>query len=146
MIRIHLVTVGKLKEKFFTDAVNEYKKRISRFADFDIIEINEERTLKNEADNIIKKLKGYTVVFDLNGKTIDSTSFSEIFSLNAVNGISEFSFVIGSSEGLDESVKKCANMSVSFGKVTYPHQLMRVIAAEQIYRALTIINNVTYHK
>ena len=146
MIKVNLIAVGKLKEKFWADAINEYKKRISRFAEFSIIELNEEKTLEKEGDEILKKAKGYVIVMDVMGILIDSPGIADTF-LSALNkGKSEISIIIGSSEGLCEDVKKRADKKVSFGRVTYPHQLMRVIVCEQIYRALTIMNHVTYHK
>lgn len=146
MIKVNLVAIGKLKETFFTDAVNEYAKRISRFASFKVTELLERKTLSEEADDILKKASGLLVVFDVKGEEVTSEELAKLIENAATNGKSEFTFVIGSSEGLDDKVKNAANKKISFGRVTYPHQLMRVIAAEQIYRAFTIINNVTYHK
>ena len=146
MIKVNLIAVGKLKEKFWTDAINEYKKRISRFAEFSIIELNEEKTLEKEGDEILKKAKGYVIVMDVMGILIDSPGIADTFESALNKGKSEISIIIGSSEGLCEDVKKRADKKVSFGRVTYPHQLMRVIVCEQIYRALTIMNHVTYHK
>lgn len=145
-MKINLIAIGKLKENYWKDAIKEYQKRLSAFCQFQIIELSEGKTLKEEAQEIRKKLKGYIVIFDLHGHMLTSENFSEIFTDQLNKGISEFSFVIGSSTGIDEEIKKLGNLSLSFGKVTYPHQLMRVIAAEQIYRAMTIINNITYHK
>lgn len=146
MIKVNLVAIGKLKETFFTDAVSEYAKRISRFASFKVTELPERKTLSEEADDILKKASGLLVVFDVKGEEVTSEGLAKLIENAATNGKSEFTFVIGSSEGLDDKVKNAANKKISFGRVTYPHQLMRVIAAEQIYRAFTIINNVTYHK
>lgn len=146
MIKVNLIAVGKLKEKFWADAINEYKKRISRFAEFSIIELNEEKTLEKEGDEILKKAKGYVIVMEVMGILIDSPGIADTFESALNKGKSEISIIIGSSEGLCEDVKKRADKKVSFGRVTYPHQLMRVIVCEQIYRALTIMNHVTYHK
>lgn len=145
-MKINLITVGKLKESYWKDAIKEYQKRLGAFCQFQIVELAEQRTLQDEANIILKKLKGYIIIFDIHGMACSSENFADIFTSQLNKGISEFSLVIGSSEGLDNEVKKVGHKSVSFGKVTYPHQLMRVIAVEQIYRALTIINNITYHK
>ncbi|HHU43419.1 MAG: 23S rRNA (pseudouridine(1915)-N(3))-methyltransferase RlmH [Bacillota bacterium] len=143
---INLIAVGSLKEKYWTDAIKEYQKRLSRFCKLNIIETPEARTKEEEIKNIIKKIKGYSILFDIKGKLLSSEEFSAVFSKKLLEGISCFSLIIGGSEGVDESLKKQVDLIVSFGKVTYPHQLMRVILIEQIYRAITIINNITYHK
>ena len=146
MIRINVVCVGKLKEKYWTDAVNEYVKRVSRFGEMKIIELLERKTLAEEAKDILLKAKGYVVLTDVQGELVTSEGIAEL-TQNALNrGASEVTFVIGSSEGVDEEVKQKANKRISFGRVTFPHQMMRVIVCEQVYRALTILNGVTYHK
>ncbi|HHT83840.1 MAG: 23S rRNA (pseudouridine(1915)-N(3))-methyltransferase RlmH [Christensenellales bacterium] len=145
-MKISLIAVGKLKEDYWKKAIADYEKRLKPFCDFEITEITEGKSLKEEAQNIKKKLKGCVIVFDIHGHMTTSEEFAEIFSLNMNRGVSAFSLVIGGSEGLDEELKKAADYRISFGKVTYPHRLMRVIAVEQIYRAMTIINNLTYHK
>ncbi len=146
MIKLNVIVVGKLKEKFFTEAVNEYVKRISRFAEVKIIELAEGKSLDAEGEEIIKKLVGTVVVTDVQGTLVSSEDIAKIIKNSALNGKSTISVVIGSSEGLCDKVKKLADHRISFGRVTYPHQLMRVILAEQLYRAMTILNNVTYHK
>ena len=146
MIKLNVIAVGKLKEKFWVDAVNEYIKRISRFAEINVIQIDEERTLMREGEEILRKAKGLKVVTDIKGKLIDSPGIAELISDASNKGTSEISFIIGSSEGLCDKVKQAADVRISFGVVTYPHQLMRVILCEQLYRAMTIINKITYHK
>lgn len=146
MIKLNVIVVGKLKEKFFTEAVNEYVKRISRFAEVKIIELAEGKSLEAEGEEIIKKLTGTVVVTDVQGTLVSSEDIAKIIKNSALNGKSTISVVIGSSEGLCDKVKKLADHRISFGRVTYPHQLMRVILTEQLYRAMTILNNVTYHK
>lgn len=146
MIKLNVIVVGKLKEKFFTEAVNEYVKRISRFAEVKIIELAEGKSLEIEGEEIIKKLTGTVVVTDVQGTLVSSEDIAKIIKNSALNGKSTISVVIGSSEGLCDKVKKLADHRISFGRVTYPHQLMRVILTEQLYRAMTILNNVTYHK
>ena len=146
MIKLNVIVVGKLKEKFFTEAVNEYVKRISRFAEVKINELAEGKSLETEGEEIIKKLTGTVVVTDVQGTLVSSEDIAKIIKNSALNGKSTISVVIGSSEGLCDKVKKLADHRISFGRVTYPHQLMRVILTEQLYRAMTILNNVTYHK
>lgn len=146
MIKLGIVAVGKLKETFWTEAVNEYAKRIGRFATLKITELPERRTLEEEGEEILKKASGTLVVTDVKGEPVSSEGIAELIKNEVNYGKSEITFVIGSSEGLAESVKKAASKRISFGAVTYPHQLMRVIVAEQLYRAMTILNNVTYHK
>lgn len=146
MIKLNVVAVGKLKERFFTDAVNEYAKRISRFASLKITEIPEKKTVEEEGTEILKKTSGLTVLTDVKGEAVSSENLAEIIKNACTYGQSEITFIIGSSEGTSEEVKKGVDKRISFGDVTFPHQLMRVILCEQLYRALTIINNVTYHK
>lgn len=156
MIKINLICLGDIKEKYLKDAILEYSKRISRFADLKIIELkehvatsnNEKDTLialKKDADEIKKYLKGYIICLDINGKMLSSEEFSKkIEKISLTN--SEISFVIGASNGIDENIKQQANEKISFSKMTFPHQLMRVIFLEQTYRAFTILNNISYHK
>ena len=153
MIRLHVVAVGKLKEKYWTDAVNEYLKRFSRYARADVTECPEgacdsspAANKKREAEGILAKCKGYVVLTDLRGEQLTSEEFAQMLDKESARGVSEFTFVIGGSHGVDESVYARADRIVSFGKMTYPHQLMRVILLEQLYRAETIINGTSYHK
>lgn len=153
MLKINIVAVGSIKEKFFTDAINEYKKRLSRFCKFNIIEVEEraqeksvETKIKLESQALINALKGYVVLLDREGKEISSEGLSALLNDCATQNYSEISFIIGGSNGVSDELKKLANKSISFGKVTYPHQLFRVVLTEQIYRALTILNNMPYHK
>lgn len=153
MIRLHVVAVGKLKEKYWTDAVNEYLKRLSRFAHVDVTECREgtcdaspAANRKQEAEGILSKCKGYVVLTDLRGEQLTSEEFARMLDRESARGVSEFTFVIGGSHGVDDSVYSGADKTVSFGKMTYPHQLMRVILLEQLYRAETIINGTSYHK
>ena len=145
MQKINIVCVGKLKEKFFSDAVNEYLKRLSRFASVTVRELAEKRTLKEEAENILKELRGACVVLAVEGKKLSSETFAEKMKRFADEG-KEVTFVIGSSCGLSESVKARADLLLSFSDMTFPHQLMRVILCEQIYRAFMINGGGEYHK
>jgi 23S rRNA (pseudouridine1915-N3)-methyltransferase len=145
-MKVRIIAVGKLKEKYWTAAMQEYTKRISRYASVEIIEIAEGKNLDEEAKEIIKKTSGYVIVTDIYGKLVSSPDIAQVFAQQMVGGNSEFSIIIGSSEGLSDLVKSKADFTMSFGRITYPHQLMRVVVIEQVYRAITINNNLTYHK
>lgn len=146
MIRLNLLCVGTLKERYWTEAVAEYAKRISRFASFRCAEVPEKRTVEEEGRELLRKASGYKIAFDLKGDIVTSEDFAGIFQRCLNAGRSEITLFIGGSEGLSEEIKSACDIRVSFGRVTFPHQLMRVIASEQIYRALTIMHNVAYHK
>ncbi len=153
-MNINIVCIGKIKESFYREAVSEYAKRLTRFCKFNITELQESRlegndiqkVKINEGKSIISKLKGYVIILDLAGEMVSSTGLAEKIDTLASKGVSEISFVIGGSYGLSDEVKQSANCSLCFGKVTYPHQLMRVILSEQIYRAFMINSNSEYHK
>lgn len=145
MLRVNLVCVGKLKEKFFADAVAEYAKRLGRFCAFRIAELPERRTLAEEAPPILRELKGFVIVLAVEGKKLSSEQLAARLGALAAQG-KEVTFVIGSSCGLDGSVKERADLLLSFSDMTFPHQLMRVIACEQIYRAFMINAGSEYHK
>lgn len=152
-MKVNIVAVGKIKEKFFTDAISEYAKRLSKFCDFNIIEVDESSNITNiqlkkekEGELLLSKAKGYIIALDGGGKLLSSEDLAELLKTNMTNGESEFSFVIGGSNGLSNLVKTKANKIVSFGKITFPHQLFRVVLSEQIYRAFTINNHINYHK
>lgn len=153
MIKLNIVAVGKLKEKFWADAIKEYVKRISKYAELTITECpegndegNAERLQRQEEAGILKKLKGYVVLMAINGEMVSSEQLADLIERECTRGNSEFTFVIGGSRGVSAEVRKRANKLLSFGRVTYPHQLMRVILSEQLYRATTIINKTSYHK
>ena len=153
MIKLNIVAVGKLKEKFWVDAINEYVKRTSKYATLTIIECpegvdegNAERLQKQEESGILKKIKGYCVLLAIDGELIKSEDLADLIERESTKGNSEFTFVIGGSRGVSDAVRKRADKLISFGRVTYPHQLMRVILSEQLYRATTIINKTNYHK
>jgi len=151
-MNLRVVCVGDIKEKFFADAINEYLKRISRFHKIEIIETKEGNKNKTvdeikeiECEEIKKYLKGYIISLDLKGEQITSVVLSEKIDKIAQNN-STITFVIGGSNGLDKEILNMSNYILSFSKMTFPHQLFRVMLLEQIYRASTISNNVTYHK
>ena len=153
-MKIKLIVVGKIKEQFYKDAIKEYEKRILPMANINIVEVKEVNTddiiknKKEEANNILEKVDNndYVITLEILGKMMDSVELAEFIANHYTFSSSTLTFIIGGSDGLDESVVKRSNMHLSFSKFTFPHQLMRVILLEQLYRSLTIINNKTYHK
>lgn len=160
MLTVNIICVGNLKEKYLKDAVDEYKKRLSAFCKFDIIEIAEQRlsdkpseseinsALEKEAEKIMQKVpKGSAVIpMAIEGKQLSSEKLADTLSDFALKGFSSISFIIGSSFGLSQNIKSKANLLLSMSKMTFPHQLARVMLCEQIYRAFSIINHTKYHK
>lgn len=160
MIRITIVAVGKLKESYWKAAINEYSKRISRYATMDVIEIKEEPCPDNPSDAIIEKVKlkegerilsktkkeSYVIVMDLSGEELESLSFADKLEKEIVRGNSHYTFIIGGSFGLSRNVVKSGNLILSLSEMTFPHQLARVILVEQIYRAMKINSGEQYHK
>lgn len=158
MMNINLITVGKLKEKYLTDACNEYIKRLGAFCNLKIYELDEyrlsdkpsekdiEHCLDTEAKAIQKLCKGYIIAMCIEGKQLSSEELSEKFSSVGVMGNSTVTLIIGSSFGISESIKKTADLKLSMSKMTFPHQLARVMILEQIYRAFQIANGGKYHK
>lgn len=145
MQKVRVVCIGKLKEKFYADAAAEYGKRLSRFADVRVEELAERRTLAEEAEAVLPRLRGYVVVLAVEGKALSSEVFAaKMKELSAAGA--EVTFVIGSSCGLDARVKARADLLLSFSAMTFPHQLMRVVLLEQIYRAYMINGGGEYHK
>ncbi len=150
---IKIITVGKIKEKFFLDAISEYKKRLSKYTKLEIIEIlddfdkDENIILLKEKEKIMKHInvKDYIISLTIEGNHLSSQQFAEkidkIFISNA-----NITFIIGSSYGIHPDIKKLSNYELSFSKMTFPHQLFRIILLEQIYRSYKINNNETYHK
>ena len=145
MQKIYVVAVGKIKEAFYRDAVAEYVKRLSRFAKVEIKELNEGVNPEAEADDILKSLKGHVIALAVEGEKSSSEKLAAKIKKLGDAG-KEITFVIGSSCGLSDRVKNAANEKLSFSDMTFPHQLMRVILTEQIYRAFMINSGSTYHK
>ena len=159
-MKIKIICVGKLKEKYLDEGVKEYLKRLSAYADVEIIEVADERIPENpslaeemivkakEGRSILDKVKqdDYMILLDVSGKQLDSIQFAERIEDCMINGKSTIDFVIGGSLGHGEDVLTRANERISFSSMTFPHQLMRLILAEQIYRAFKIIRHETYHK
>lgn len=160
MLTVNIICVGNLKEKYLKAAVDEYKKRLSAFCKFEIIEIAEQRlsdkpseseiksALEKEAEKILQKApKGSAIIpMAIEGKQLSSEKLADSVSDFALKGFSNISFIIGSSFGLSPNVKSKANLMLSMSKMTFPHQLARVMLCEQIYRAFSIINHTKYHK
>jgi 23S rRNA (pseudouridine1915-N3)-methyltransferase len=159
-MNITLVTVGKIKEKFYSEAIAEYSKRLSRYCKLEIVEVADEKTPDNasevmetqiklkEAERILKNIRddSYCIALAIDGKKYNSVDFARHIEKLGIAGKSNIAFVIGGSLGLHESVLKRADEKISFSDMTFPHQLMRVILLEQIYRGYRIINNEPYHK
>ena len=156
MQKVTILCVGKLKEKFYIDAAAEYVKRLDRFAAVEIFEADEgdvrdtgeasvNAALKKEAEQILPRLQGYTVALDIDGRQMSSTEIASLIHREKMNN-SVFTFVVGGSHGLHQSVKDAARLRLSFGKITLPHTLCRVVLAEQVYRAFMINANSVYHK
>ncbi len=157
MVKINLLAVGKVKEKYFAEGIAEYSKRLSRFADFNIIEVAEENFTKiddatvnvikeREAERLKPHLKGYIIALAIEGKKYSSQSFSKMLSTLIDNGQGVITFVIGGSYGIADQIKQKANALMSFSDMTFPHTLFRLMLTEQIYRAFSIINGSAYHK
>lgn len=158
-MKITIACVGKIKEKYFIDAINEYAKRLSRYISLNIAEVPDEKTPENmslaqmeqvkeiEGERLNKVIKdSYVVALAINGKKLTSEGFADFISDNMVKGVSHITFVIGGSLGLSDKILKRADYKLSFSDMTFPHQLMRVVLLEQIYRAHRIIKNEPYHK
>lgn len=161
MLRINIICIGKIKEKYFTDAIAEYAKRLSAFCKFNIIELAEERIKSNapnaaqidevlaaEGKRILQKISpsDYVAAMCIEGKQLSSEELAQTLSNVAVIGKSTVDFIIGGSYGLSGEVKNRADMRLSMSRMTFPHQMARVILSEQIYRAFEISSNGKYHK
>ena len=144
---IKIICLGKLKETYLKEAQAEYTKRISKYSKIEIIELPDFDDLKKEKDLIEKHIgnKDYIVTLEIEGKSISSEELAKKID-NIYNTNSTITFIIGSSTGLHEDIKKKSNYKLSFSKLTFPHQLFRIILLEQIYRSFKINNNETYHK
>ncbi|MBS5852902.1 MAG: 23S rRNA (pseudouridine(1915)-N(3))-methyltransferase RlmH [Bacilli bacterium] len=151
---IKIICIGKLKETFLVDGINEYKKRIEGFQKLQILELKEYNTsdisknIENEGFEILEKVNSdeHIITLEILGKKLDSITFSRYLENQFTYGTSKITFIIGGSNGLSEEVKKRSNFRLSFSDMTFPHQLMRLILMEQLYRALTIIHHKEYHK
>lgn len=159
-MKITCVVVGKIKEKYFTDAIKEYSKRLSRYCKLEIVELADEKTpdgaseaeelaiREKEGERIRKALKddAYVIALAIEGKMLDSLELSRKIESLGIGGTSHIAFVIGGSLGLAPAVMKRADYALSFSRMTFPHQLMRVVLLEQLYRSYRIMKNEPYHK
>ena len=159
-MKLTIITVGKLKEKYWREAIKEYEKRLSKYANVSLIEIKDEQEPNNasakdieiiknkEAERILSKIKPnqHVVTLEIGGKEHSSESCAKEYNNWKTQGKSNVVFVIGGSNGIGEDVLKRSNESISFGKMTYPHQMMKVILLEQLFRVNKILNNESYHK
>ena len=159
-MRITLVAVGKIKERFFEDAIREYEKRLSRYCKLEIVQVADEKTPEGAGEaleNQIKEREGerilghirdgaYVIALAIEGRMLDSEELAERIGRLGVEGVSQIVFVIGGSLGLSGRVMERADFALSFSKMTFPHQLMRVILLEQVYRSYRILNHEPYHK
>lgn len=150
---IKIVCVGKIKEKFYRDGINEYLKRLSKYTKIEIVEVEDYNdnykniVLEKEKDLILKKInsKDYIITMEIEGNLIDSVALANKIDNILINN-SNITFVIGGSYGIHQDIKNISNYKLSFSKLTFPHQLFRLILLEQIYRSFKIIKNETYHK
>lgn len=159
-MKITILAVGKIKEKYFENAVQEYKKRLGRYCRLEIIEVADEKTPDNASaaeERIIRAKEGvrlekyiksdaYVIALAINGKQVSSEGFADKINKLGIKGTSHIIFIIGGSIGLNDSILNMAACKLSFSEMTFPHQLMRVILLEQVYRAYRIINGEPYHK
>lgn len=159
-MKITIIAVGKIKEKFYTQAAAEYSKRLSRYCKLQIIEVQDEKTpdaISDHEQELIKDKEGerilkvlpedsYVCALAIDGKAYDSPGLSAFIERLGVSGTSHITFIIGGSLGLSSNILKRADASISFSALTFPHQLMRVILLEQIYRSFRIIHHEPYHK
>lgn len=159
-MKITLITVGKIKEKYLKDAIAEYSKRLSRYCKLEIVEVADEKTPDNASDTVEDAIRGkegerilkyvkedaYVITLEIAGKMLTSEEMAEKIEKLGVQGTSHIIFIIGGSIGLGKEILKRSDYALSFSKMTFPHQLMRVILLEQIYRSYRIINHEPYHK
>lgn len=159
-MKITIITVGKIKEKYLRDAIAEYSKRLSKYCKLEILEVADEKTPENasegleymirqkEGERILKLIRddSYVITLEIGGKMLDSVEFADKIETLGVQGKSHICFVIGGSIGLGDEVLRRSDFAVSFSRMTFPHQLMRVILLEQIYRGYRIMNHQPYHK
>ena len=156
MVKINIVCIGKVKDKYIRDGIEEFSKRLSRYANFNIVELSEEddnkgieSAISKETERIInvinKKSQSYNILLDLKGKQKSSEEMAELLEKITIQK-SEINFIIGGSNGVGDELRKIVDFRLNFSLFTFPHQLMRLILAEQIYRWISINNNIKYHK
>ena len=159
-MKITIITVGKIKERFYRDAIDEYSKRLSKYCKLEIKEVQDEKTPDNASDTVNQQIlakegerirnlipkDSHVIVLAIEGKKYDSLGFAKMIENAGIRGVSNITFIIGGSLGIQEEIKRTAQGSISFSDMTFPHQLMRVILLEQIYRGYRIIAGEPYHK
>ena len=159
MLSINIICIGKIKESFFKDAINEYSKRLSKYCNLNIIELSDEKLPSKLNDKIIENIKNtegkkillhlkkdsYKICLDLHGKQFSSEEFSSKIDSISLNYNSSITFIIGGTLGISSEVLNCADEKICFSKMTFPHQLIRVFLLEQLFRTFKISNNETYH-
>lgn len=159
-MRISILSVGKIKEKYLTMGIEEYRKRLTRYCKLEIIEVLDEKTPDHISEVEVNKIKqkegeklkkyikeeSYIIVLDIMGTQLSSSELSKKIEQLGIDGISSITFIIGGSLGIDKDILKQADFSLSFSKLTFPHQMMRMILLEQIYRGYKIIKKEPYHK
>ena len=158
-MKVTLICVGKVKEKFYRDAIKEYEKRLGAYIKLNTIEISDEKvkvendseialSMEKEGNNILSKIKDnqYVITLEILGKNLSSEEFASKIDNLMITGKSDVALVIGGSYGLSDSVKKRSDFALSFSRMTFPHQMMRVVLLEQVYRAYRIITGASYHK
>lgn len=159
-MKITIITVGKIKEKYLKDAIAEYSKRLGKYCKLEIVEVADEKTIENasetvedairekEAERILKYIKqdAYIITLEIGGKLLSSEELAQKIETLGIQGTSHIIFIIGGSIGLGKKVLEKSDFALSFSRMTFPHQLMRVILLEQVYRSYRIINGEPYHK
>jgi len=160
LMKIRIVSVGRIKEKFLQEGIKEYSKRLSRYCNLDIIEVDDEKAPENLSDKEMEQIKckegerilskvpanSFIITLEIEGKQLSSEELSEKIESLMIEGINDITFIIGGSLGLSKEVSQKSNFKLSFSRMTFPHQLMRVILLEQIYRGFKIIHREPYHK
>lgn len=148
MLKITILGVGTIKEKYMRDAIDDYLKRLERFCKVNVIECKEQLSIKEEGDLELQKIpeNSFVVALDLAGKQMTSPEFAELIADGTTKGFSHFTFVIGGSDGIDSRITEKANLRFCFSKMTFTHQMARLILVEQIYRAMKINSGEKYHK
>lgn len=144
---IKIICVGKIKESYLNDLINDYKTRISKYYKIEIVELKDS-DINSESNEILRVLnnKEYNILLDINGEMIDSVQLSSLINETFSSSYGTISFIIGGSNGVDDRVKSIVNKRISFSKLTFPHGLFRGLLLEQIYRSFKILNNESYHK
>lgn len=147
-MKITVLCAGKIKEKYWNDAIAEYSKRLSRYCRLEIAEVADGPDMKAEAQRMLKRLAedSFVITLEISGRKLDSVQLSQKLDELGISGVSHITFIIGGSDGLDETVREKSSMKLSFSDMTFPHQMMRVILLEQIYRSYRIISHEPYHK